>query len=173
MLLSEVIDAIPSRVGTQGGGGGVIDKREIAGRGTAWHTALLFSPHPTFLPIHNRFGTKIQVRPRQPSETPLSSKHKPLLSIPVSPLTSPQNTLCPPTSHHDRMKEEKGVAAIAVLALLFSPPAVQASCPTPCLLSWDSASSTYILIHVCVKGRGERQSSQINTAFRPCQELNW
>lgn len=68
------------------------------------------------------------------------------------------------TSQHESSNKGK-VAAIAVISLLFSASAVETSSPTPfCFLLMPSCA------RVCVKTNDERQSSQINIAFKPRAE---
>lgn len=82
--------------GGERGEAGGIDKKRFAGRRRTWHTALLFS---TSLHLPHNSSTKIQ-GPLPTSHfalgivlKPFSSKHSPLLSIPVSP-TAPHKHPC-------------------------------------------------------------------------------
>lgn len=129
MLLSEVIDAVPGRAGKTGRRGeeGLIRKGL---REEEQHDILLSFLHlaPPCLPF-------IVLGPKPESvcllalsnlPKPLSSKHKPLLSIPVSPTTPPNihTHSLSTTSHHECIRGKERGAAIAVLSF-FSP----SSCP--------------------------------------------
>lgn len=81
MSLSEVIDAVPGRVGKTGRRGrGGIDKRRIAGRGSMTYCSpLLTSPHLPHPPSlwHQNPSAYLPICPGQPPQTPLFKAQTP------------------------------------------------------------------------------------------------
>lgn len=122
MLLSEVIDAVPGRAGKHRGGWA--DKRCGNKNSMTYCSPFSFLPHPTTLtPLYSGTKTEVLASPK-----PLFSKHKPQLSIPVSPTTATHN-LCPATSHPpmNRLKRKGCCHCSAPLSFSLELPGLKSS----------------------------------------------